>query len=490
MLRRARITRRDDALAIGLGFAVVVHAFIIALLFGWGFGLGDRGAAGAHHHAGTDGNVAALVDDAPDPELKPTCAGDVALATIGRAAMCFAPWRGDAETCQHDAEMSFYMDLSSCSGARDTSTAVAMLEQKTIEKLKPLDAEKLLEDFKPPTPTPTPPPMPVLAQQQPTPPPPPPQPSVQRPHQVVETAKPNQEDKEPENARYLAEYNTRAEKNKVARGAVDEKMVAKSKPKELKPTEQPKDDPSVQKPPKDERPGKNDNAPPVPGTLSMRKPGPNSPQAREQQDQKTRGSSVGARGPEVAEGYMQRRGNGSIEQERRQHDEQPRGDNGAGGGAPPVPNLKPTKEQLERALGGGNVDHVDDADNGDETALNAKRWVYASFFNRLKRQVAQNWDPASTWHRVDPNGAVYGFKTRITEVRVSLSPTGALAHIVVTSPSGVGELDDEAVRAFKSAAPFPNAPEGLVKDGLITFAFSFYFEIGQPRSAWRVVRTY
>jgi TonB family protein len=187
---------------------------------------------------------------------------------------------------------------------------------------------------------------------------------------------------------------------------------------------------------------------------------------------------------------MQKRGNGAIEQERHEREEQPRGQDGGGGGSPQVPNLKPTKEQLERALGGGNVDHIEDADNGDETALNAKRWIYASFFNRLKRQVAQNWDPASTWHRVDPNGTVYGFKTRITEVRVSLNPTGAMARIVVVTPSGVSDLDDEAVRAFKAAAPFPNPPDGLVKDGTITFAFSFFFEIGQPRSAWRVIKSY
>jgi protein TonB len=75
-------------------------------------------------------------------------------------------------------------------------------------------------------------------------------------------------------------------------------------------------------------------------------------------------------------------------------------------------------------------------------------------------------------------------------VRVSLTAKGELAKIVVTSPSGVTELDDEAVRAFRSAAPFPNAPRELAsEDGLITFAFSFYFEIGAPRTSWRVIRS-
>jgi len=155
-----------------------------------------------------------------------------------------------------------------------------------------------------------------------------------------------------------------------------------------------------------------------------------------------------------------------------------------------VPNLRASDDVLERALGGGSVDHLESVDDGDETALNAKRWVYASFFNRLKRQVAQNWDPASVWRRRDPNGSVYGFKTRMTEVRVALTAKGQLAKIVVTQPSGVSELDDEAVRAFQQAAPFVNPPKELANDdGLITFAFSFYFEIGAPRSSWRVIRS-
>ena len=81
-----------------------------------------------------------------------------------------------------------------------------------------------------------------------------------------------------------------------------------------------------------------------------------------------------------------------------------KGQSGAGGGAPRVPNLKPTKEVLERALGGGSVDHLEDVESGDETALSAKRWIYASFFNRVKRQVAQNWDPQTVWRRRRSDG--------------------------------------------------------------------------------------
>jgi TonB family protein len=220
----------------------------------------------------------------------------------------------------------------------------------------------------------------------------------------------------------------------------------------------------------------------------MRDPGAISPAELEQQA-KTRGSIGGATGPLAFDGYVPRRGDGAIEQQEHQRTEVPRGQGGAGGGAPDLPNLKPSQDQLERALGGGNVDHLEEVDNGDETALNAKRWVYASFFNRLKRSVAQNWDPATVWRRVDPTGNINGFKTRVTEVRVSLSPSGELSKIVVTSPCGVGDLDDEAVRAFHAAQPFVNPPKELVgNDGTITFAFSFFFEIGGGHTQWRVIR--
>jgi TonB family protein len=217
----------------------------------------------------------------------------------------------------------------------------------------------------------------------------------------------------------------------------------------------------------------------------MRNPGAQSP-AEAEQEAKVRGSATGVNGT-MSDGYLARKGDAAIEQKRHERSEQQRGQGGAGGGAPQVPNLKPTEDVLERALGGGSVDHLEDVDNGDETALSAKRWVYASFFNRLKRQVAQNWDPATVWRRRDPTGTVYGFKTRVTEVRVSLSRRGAVEKITVTGPSGVTELDDEAVRSFRAAGPFPNPPDGLVQpDDLITFAFSFSFGIGAPRVSWHM----
>ena len=438
----------------------------------------------------------ALAATAPEPEaeevaLETTCTSDARLAAVGRGALCLAPWATDVEACLEQVELVMRLELSSCQAQPEQVAAVAMVPQAQIEKIPPIDAEQLQEellpqDTPPPTPPPPPPP-PQPQQQQPPPPPPPPPPAPPKKSQVIETVKPN-EDKEPDNARFLAEHNTKVEKQTVARGSAKEPLVAKSKPEELKAKDKPKDEPSVQKEPEDKLPGTNDRAPEVKGKLSMRPPGQPSENQETPQEARTRGAQGGSKAPVVADGFVPRAGDHAIEQQRRDPGEKTKGQNGAGGGAPRVPNLKPTEEVLERVAGGGSVDHLEEVESGEETALTAKRWVYASFFNRMKRQVAMHWDPQTVWRRSDPTGQHHGFKTRVTEVRVTLSKKGDMVKIVVTSPSGVSELDDEAVRSFHAAAPFPNPPEGLAKNEQITFAFSFHFEIGAPRTSWRVLR--
>jgi TonB family protein len=435
--------------------------------------------------------AAAMPEPPPPAEevaLEETCANDVRLAALARGGLCLGPWGADIEACLDQVELIMRIELSACRGRDEPLAEVAVVPPSQVEKFAAIDPEQLVEELRErekEQPQPPPMPQPQPQQQQPPPPPPPP-PEPPRKTQVIETVKPNDE-KEPDNARFLAEYNTRVDKQKVARGARNEPMVTKSKPEELTPKDKPKDDPSVKKPPEDKLPGNNDRAPEVKGKLSMRPPGAPSQQQEAPQDAKTRGSQGGAKGPIVADGFVPHSGDHAIEQRRRDPGDKTKGENGAGGGAPRVPDLQVSKETLERVAGGGSVDHLEEVEEGDETALTAKRWVYASFFNRMKRQVAQNWNPQSVSRRIDPTGAKHGFKTRFTEVRVTLSSKGELAKIVVTTPSGVSELDDEAVRAFRAAAPFPNPPAGLVKENHITFAFGFYFGIEQ-RTAWRVFR--
>ncbi len=150
------------------------------------------------------------------------------------------------------------------------------------------------------------------------------------------------------------------------------------------------------------------------------------------------------------------------------------------------PSLMPTEQQLARAVGGGTQDALANVDDGEETALNSKKWRFASFFNRVKRQVAEHWHPEEAYRQRDPTGMIYGRKNRYTEVRVQLKPDGHLENVAVWQPSGLDFLDDEAMTAFKQAAPFPNPPRQLVEaNGLINFGFGFLFDLnGPPEMRW------
>ncbi len=150
------------------------------------------------------------------------------------------------------------------------------------------------------------------------------------------------------------------------------------------------------------------------------------------------------------------------------------------------PSLMPTEQQLARAVGAGTQDALANVDDGDETALNSKKWRFASFFNRVKRQVAEHWHPEEAYRQRDPTGMIYGRKNRYTELRIQLKPDGRLQNVAVFQPSGLDFLDDEAMDAFKQAAPFPNPPRQLIEaNGTINFGFGFLFDLnGPPEMRW------
>lgn len=144
--------------------------------------------------------------------------------------------------------------------------------------------------------------------------------------------------------------------------------------------------------------------------------------------------------------------------------------------------LLPNSMQLARAIGGGSLDHLADVDDGDTTALNAKQWKFASFFNRVKRQVSQHWRPAQQYEKRDPTGNIYGSGQWVTLLRVILKPDGTLSSVAVAKPSGLEFLDDEAVEAIKRGGPYPNPPPQLITAGEVGFRFGFFFDVdGGPR---------
>ncbi len=170
------------------------------------------------------------------------------------------------------------------------------------------------------------------------------------------------------------------------------------------------------------------------------------------------------------------------------------------GPAAPSASPGPTESQSEfrsdpeslRGLFGlpGSIDRVDGVEEGQENLFNTRRSRYASFFNRIRDAVSHRWHPEVIHKKRDPYGKIYGEQPRRTVLRVLLNPDGSLHRIYTDASCGVDYLDEEAIRAMRSAAPFVNPPSQLVdaRTGKIEFTFGFVLLIDGSKKIFRYNR--
>jgi TonB family protein len=293
--------------------------------------------------------------------------------------------------------------------------------------------------------------------------------SSKAPGQVVDLARPREE-KRPENARFAAEYDSSVDRETRKYGKFD--------PNELQRSRGDSDRNRAAVPEQAASPRPPGSA----GALAMRTPArrrASSLSTPGDPDRDPGESGERYPGPSDPEGLFAPPGGGGPRRVQPLARE---------GGLPVSPgqgvaSLIPSEEEVARAVGSGTQDYLRDVDEGEETALNAKRWKFATFFNRVKEQVRDHWKPVEEYRRRDPTGAIYGAQDRLTQVHVQLRPDGSLAKVSLAQTCGVDFLDETAMEAFKQAQPFPNPPRQLVQaSGLIDFDFGFYLEIsGSPR---------
>jgi TonB family protein len=149
-----------------------------------------------------------------------------------------------------------------------------------------------------------------------------------------------------------------------------------------------------------------------------------------------------------------------------------------GGRPDPLANLGGSTSMLDRTFGRPvATDQMHDVDDDATNMLDSKRHLFGSFFNRLRDRVEENWQPSKAHERADPNGTRYGDSQRMTVLMVRLNERGEILKIVVERESGAPHLDEEAERAMRAAAPFPNLPEGLLDEhGHVDFRFGFILD--------------
>ena len=296
--------------------------------------------------------------------------------------------------------------------------------------------------------------------------------AVKAPGQVVDLPRPREE-RRPDEARFAAEYDSWVEKETKRYGKFDpssqQRHAGDSDPNK-------RNTPALTPNPSE--------YPASPGPLAMRMPG----EEKRRQPMRPRPGEItpiaNQSGSEEQlandpDGAFAHSGGGAP---RPEHTTTPL--ENESGGSPGLYGLVPSEEQIARAVGSGTQDHLDGIDEGNETALNAKRWVYATFFNRIKERVRDHWKPAEEYQRRDPTGKIYGAEDRYTLLQVNLKADGSLSKVWVVHTCGLDFLDDTAVEAFKEAQPFLNPPRKLVEDGhgIVNFGFGFFFEVsGAPR---------
>jgi protein TonB len=125
-------------------------------------------------------------------------------------------------------------------------------------------------------------------------------------------------------------------------------------------------------------------------------------------------------------------------------------------------------------------DYLKNTELGVETILNTKEFKYYTYFNRIRKQLSQHWEPKvrdKLTKMFRQGRTIASEQDRITKLLIVLNPLGVLVKVQVLSDSGVRDLDDAAIEAFKAAAPFPNPPMGIVDpDGTVKIRWDFILE--------------
>jgi protein TonB len=130
--------------------------------------------------------------------------------------------------------------------------------------------------------------------------------------------------------------------------------------------------------------------------------------------------------------------------------------------------------------GSQTLDYIDGIDPGLETLLSTKEFVYYTYFSRIRNQLNQHWGP-KVRERVQKlyqqGRSIASSDNKVTKLLITLDQKGHIYRVQVIGNSGIRDLDEAAVDAFRAAAPFPNPPRGMVdEDGYIKIRWDFILE--------------
>ena len=144
-------------------------------------------------------------------------------------------------------------------------------------------------------------------------------------------------------------------------------------------------------------------------------------------------------------------------------------------------NAANPKSQRKAGRESASHDYLKDREKGIQTLLNTREFAYYSYYHRIRKKIQLFWEPAikqKIRHIFATGRRLASTQDRITKVIIVLNNRGQLVAVQVLGESGIRDLDDAAVEAFRSAEPFPNPPKGMTeKDGKIRIRWDFVLEV-------------
>lgn len=125
-------------------------------------------------------------------------------------------------------------------------------------------------------------------------------------------------------------------------------------------------------------------------------------------------------------------------------------------------------------------DYLPGKEAGLETLLSTREFVYYTYYNRIRNQLSEYWEPKikeKIMSLFKQGRRIASTEDHITKLQIILDDKGLLVKVQVLGASGVRDLDDVAVEAFRAAAPFPNPPKGIIEsDGTVKIQWDFVVE--------------
>jgi TonB family protein len=142
--------------------------------------------------------------------------------------------------------------------------------------------------------------------------------------------------------------------------------------------------------------------------------------------------------------------------------------------------FKATKSILTKGTGENSTEiYFPDAIIGVKTLINAEKFKFTSFYDRIRKKVVPHWIPLITKESNKQKSSKEGLPVGIytTHLNVIIAENGHISTIFVAKSSGYPKFDQLAVRAFRASEPLENPPVEMLKEGFVTITWEFVLKV-------------